>query len=58
MGKKRMLFFTTELIKTERWVELEKHLLAITVVIIVSGKSHQWLLKPEDESMMKDDILT
>lgn len=55
-----MLFFTVEfqLIKTERLVDLENQLLAVTIVTIISGRHHQWLLKPEDESMVKNDMLT
>ena len=45
IGEKRKLYLTLEfqLIKVKEIIEIENHHLETSLVIIVSGKTHQWI---------------
>lgn len=45
MGEKKLfLIVESQLINVEGMMELENHHSATTIIILVSGKNHQWML--------------
>lgn len=54
MGEENALLYSRIPINKDRLVELENQFLAVTIVTIISGRHHQWLIKPEDEKKKKN----
>lgn len=60
MGEKGKFYLTVECqqINVEGMMEAEYHHLATTTVLTDPGRNHQWMLRPVDESLMRNRIFT